>query len=647
MAVLIGDITTRTVVTDNAVLELDGAWDVHAIEIGGNVFAYVAAEDDDGISSFQLGPDGSLTNIENIQDDAVLELDDASNFASATIGGATYLYVNGAVDDGISVFQVAADGTLTNLQNINDDAILELDNAGEVVGELAVADVGGTQFLIAAGHQDDGFSVFRINANGTLTNTDNRTDGGALELDGAWGVATATVGGNTFVYVAGQTDDGISVFSLSATGIATNIQNISDNAILELDGVEGLTTAVAGGNTFVIAAGQTDDGVSVFGVDSTTGLLTNVFNVVDDALLGLDGATRVTSFVLDTETFVGVSGDQDDALTIFHLSAAGELTDVTTIFDSLAITLDQTSGHTAAFVNGVPILLATGENDDGVTTFDIGGGDDTLIGTAAADLILGLGGNDLLDGKEGDDRMIGGTGDDTYMVDSALDEVVEQSDGGTDMVRSFIDYTLGDNVENLELLDAAGLSGTGNSLDNQIIGNTGANAIKGRNGADLLQGKAGDDVMAGGAGKDELIGGNGKDDLSGNNGNDVLKGGKKADILMGGKGGDVLLGQGGIDDYVYTKPNQSGTSKATRDRIEGFGKKDDIDLSAIDAQKGVAGNQDFVLDSDGVFEKGEIRLRDVKAGVMVEMNIDNDVKAEMQILLKDFSGPLNQSDFIF
>ena len=46
------------------------------------------------------------------------------------------------------------------------------------------------------------------------------------------------------------------------------------------------------------------------------------------------------------------------------------------------------------------------------------------------------------------------------------------------------------------------IDGTGNALDNVIIGNTGAN---------VLQGGAGNDVLDGGAGTDSLYGGTGND----------------------------------------------------------------------------------------------------------------------------------------
>src|SRR5437868_2916740 len=100
-------------------------------------------------------------------------------------------------------------------------------------------------------------------------------------------------------------------------------------------------------------------------------------------------------------------------------------------------------------------------------------GDDLILGLGSNDRLFGGGGNDVLDGRAGADTMTGGTGNDSYYVDNPGDLVIEKANEGTDTVFASISYTLPANVENLTLLDVvdAFLIGTGNSLDNVIIGN--------------------------------------------------------------------------------------------------------------------------------------------------------------------------------
>jgi Ca2+-binding RTX toxin-like protein len=67
---------------------------------------------------------------------------------------------------------------------------------------------------------------------------------------------------------------------------------------------------------------------------------------------------------------------------------------------------------------------------------------------------------------------------------------------GNDTVLSYISYTLPSGVENLTLEPGAGaINGTGNSLDNVIIGNESNNVITGGPGVDTLTGGAGADTF--------------------------------------------------------------------------------------------------------------------------------------------------------
>jgi len=128
------------------------------------------------------------------------------------------------------------------------------------------------------------------------------------------------------------------------------------------------------------------------------------------------------------------------------------------------------------------------------------GRDNTLTGNA---------GNNWLDGSAGRDLMIGGQGHDSYVVDSIGDRVIERFGAGVDTVHSFVNYTLGPNLENLVLMDHPSRSiasiGRGNALDNRIEGNSGHNFLMGGAGHDILDGKLGNDRLTGGPGNDRFV----------------------------------------------------------------------------------------------------------------------------------------------
>jgi len=172
--------------------------------------------------------------------------------------------------------------------------------------------------------------------------------------------------------------------------------------------------------------------------------------------------------------------------------------------------------------------------------------------------------------------MWGGYENDTYIIDNLNDQVIEYGNQGNDTVESSVTYTLGDNLENLELTGTDAIDGTGNCLNNIITGNSA------------------DNVLNGGKGNDSLYGGKGNDSLYGDEGSDWLYGGTGADAMYGGTGNDTYVVDneddaiiekidGGID-LVY-----SSVTYALSDNIE------KLILTGFNAIDGIGNDLDNVL----------------------------------------------------
>ncbi|HVZ00519.1 MAG TPA: hypothetical protein VHA35_13510, partial [Dongiaceae bacterium] len=196
-------------------------------------------------------------------------------------------------------------------------------------------------------------------------------------------------------------------------------------------------------------------------------------------------------------------------------------------------------------------------------------------------------GDDTLNGGAGNDSMGGGAGNDTYYVDSAADQVIEtlslKSGGGVDTVLSSITFTLGANVDNLTLTGTGAINGTGNALDNTIVGNSGAN------------------VLSGGDGNDSVSGGKG-DTLKGDGGNDQLH--VQAAGFVSADGGAGI-------DQVYLEPlgakiDLTGALGATLKNVEiidisgGIGNTLTLDAKSVAAISGDAAGADTLIIRDDV-----------------------------------------------
>jgi Ca2+-binding RTX toxin-like protein len=228
--------------------------------------------------------------------------------------------------------------------------------------------------------------------------------------------------------------------------------------------------------------------------------------------------------------------------------------------------------------------MATTYGTDGNDTLTGTAGSDTIYAKAGDDTVTGLDGDDSLRGDAGNDTLYGGLGNDVYLVNTTGDLVIENTGEGYDTVLSTVSYTLGANLERLDLKGTDNLDGWGNGLANTLKGNTGNNHLYGGAGNDSIDGGDGNDYVEGGAGNDYLRGGNGVDtvsyageaaavhvslaltgaqntgtgfdnlagfeNLTGSAFNDELYGDAGNNRIDGGGSNDNMYGAGGDDTYI-------------------------------------------------------------------------------------------------
>jgi Ca2+-binding RTX toxin-like protein len=473
------------------------------------------------------------------------------NSAANTLTGAAG---NDTLDGGAGTDSlVGGAGNDTYVVDVTTDVVTEAANEGTDTVRSAVTWTLGANFenLVLTG---------TAAINGTGNTLANSLTGNSANntLDGGTGADTMAGGAGNDSYVVDNAADVITELAAEGTDgvsssvtytLAANVENLTLTGTTAINGTgnasDNVLTGNSANNTLTGGAGNdTIDGGTgndtmvggagndVYVVNVATDVVTELANEGTDTVqsavtwtlgsnlenLTLTGTTAIngTGNTLDNwlignsanNSLTGAAGnDTLDGGTGNDTMLGGAGNDVYYVNVSTDVVTENAAEGTDTVNSAVTWTL--GSNLENLTltgTTAINGTGNTLdnwlIGNGAANSLTGLAGNDTLDGGAGTDTLVGGAGNDVYFVDVSTDVVTENAAEGTDTVNSAVTWTLGTNLENLTLTGTTAINGTGNTLDNLLIGNSAANTLTGGTGADTLDGAAGNDTLVGGAGAD-------------------------------------------------------------------------------------------------------------------------------------------------
>ncbi|WP_187430122.1 hypothetical protein ROLI_041140 [Roseobacter fucihabitans] len=499
--------------------------------------------------------------------------------------------------------QTATDGfgnleTFTGIEQViaNDtnDTLFGDNNANILIG------LGGDDFIDGRGGNNQ---IFGGDGNDTLRSSgaseifgENGNDtifaglGTSETLDGGTGIDTL----NTTLFNGSYVVDLATGLTNFAGELFTNFENITaGNGNDQLFGFEVDNIMIGGGGNDRILAFRGNDTIEGgLGDDTLNGGEGN------DNISGGDGADLV--FGQDGNDVIS-GGDGNDQL----FGEAGN--------DNISGGLgDDTIGA----ADGSDTINAGGGND---TAFG-GEGNDTVRGGTGNDRLFGSGGSDFIDGEDGNDELFGETGSDTLLGGAGDDDM--NGGGGNDFMN-------------------------GESGNDRMFGGSNEDTMFGGTGNDLLNGQTQDDDLFGQSGNDQLFGGDGFDLLDGGSGNDVLFGGNQGDTLVGGLGVDTLNGGSGFDTFDFNSVAESAFGSADTiagfDGAGGFG-GDIIDVSSIDANTGIAGNQAFtflgaVSSAVGLgFGAGALWVQEFGGQTRLYANVNNDAIIDLEVRINDGAG---------
>lgn len=607
-----------------------------AVDLNGVTHVYAGVNGDAGIARYRLSGASTLVAQGTVTDGPDRHLGDVSAMASARTSVGAFLFAASAGENGISSFRIAADGSLTLVDDLGPKQQLYI----ATPGALETARVGGETFLLATAAGSGTLSAIRVFPDGKMKVVDTVFDTLDTRFAGANVLETVTAGDRVFVLVAGS-DDGISLLTLLPGGRLMHLGSLADSAGTVLNNVTALSAAVVGSEIQVFVSSQNEPGISQFRIDLTALGLTQIGSAGadvmaggarDDVLAGRDGDDRLDGGSGDDILMDGAGVDQmtggagADTFLLTYDGQTDRIMDFQPGIDRLDLTawpLFHTVGQMALtstadgailrFGNETLELVSAARLPLGLGHFSnadifnlarqiglLDGPGVTLSGTSRSDIMIGASGNDLFKGSGAGDWMVGGSGYDKLTYGTKTLPLV------LDLKRAYMNQgqASGDEYDSIEWFCA-----------------TDSN--------DTMWGDGYGNRMCGGLGEDWMMGRGGSDRLEGEGGRDIIQGGVAADILTGGAM---------RDQFIYSRPTDSLAQAKGWDIITDF--EDGLDmiiLRGIDANAGLAGDQAFVMAASGSFtgRVGEVRVFKDAANnrTFIQADLDGNRQADMQIEL--------------
>jgi Ca2+-binding RTX toxin-like protein len=288
----------------------------------------------------------------------------------------------------------------------------------------------------------------------------------------------------------------------------------------------------------------------------------------------------------------------------------------TLIHEVIATAVFSTNG--SSYLSQASWLTGT-TNADLLTSPSTGGW--TVNALAGNDTITTSGGNDLITAGAGDDVVKAASGDDVIRVGGTGDGY-DAVDGGAGFDR--IVATQGNT--NIGLTSVTGI---------EEVSNNGYGSV-------WIMGSSGNDMLDFTGTKFTGIKG-----IKTGTGDDTIYGSTSNDLIVAGAGTDTMSGNAGADLFKFAAASE--TKVAAPDKILDFQPgTDDIDLSSIDANSVLTGNNAFKFLGSSAFthHAGELRIDYSQTGfTMIQGDVNGDGIADFAIQLTG-KLTLTATDFI-
>lgn len=452
--------TGVTVATDGLGIDASGAVSGRDIIIKGTLRSVYGP-------AMTLGDSGTADSTTSIRIDYLARLESGANGLVALSGGVTFTVAGDAGQAGL----VETTGTALDFRAGGN--VIDNDGTIRSTGGIAILLAGNTDAIVNNGTIEARLDAIVSSGDGL----DIENNGSLASTRGS---AILSTGTDVVIVNAGDISAGDDTVSIAGDGAT----------------VTNYATIVSSHGAGIAASG---DGATILNTTTIRGATSGILSTGADAVITNSGTIRSTG--------IGIKSTGEGAEIDTTAQLTGRVALVLGGNDSIATNLNEIHGtsKTEAAVRITAVTGAAFTNEGAVfarsgLAVEAGKGDDTVSNSGSLHGSVRLGaGDDVFRSLLGavDGKVMGGRGDDVYEAGIRL-RIVERPGEGTDTVKATFSWTLGANIENLELLGAADSDARGNRLANRLTGNEGDNRLWGLGGRDTF-------VMQVGGGADTIM----------------------------------------------------------------------------------------------------------------------------------------------
>lgn len=601
----------------------NGISDLEIVESGHNQYLYAASGREKALTAYSLSVNTSGFAFErSLQSSVVSPILDIEQLI---VGGQTHVVPFGIYDWTLKAFPTNA---------TDDFVVLNWGTGG--VGNLsgfATASIGGQTYLYAANAQSTGFIHYKLSGGTQLERISTHGQPSGTAAPGLVDIDVTTIGGQQYLLALSRENNSISSYHLDGNGAPNIISQLNSGQFLPISEPTAMAIGNVAGRSFAIVASAGSSSLTVLEIGDD-GALNAVDHVLDNKYTRFQKATEIIAVEVNDRLYI-VSAGADDGLSLFAVLPDGTLVHLDSIADDNTASLNNVSALAGAFVGDTLQIFASSETEGGISRFDLdlsnigaqiigGAGNDTLHGGSLDNIILGGAGHDIIRGGAGDDIISDGSGHDTLFGGAGQDNFVLFADGEPD--------TIGDYQVGLDKLDLSSFSMLYDVSQLQITPQSWGATITYKNEVINVRSASGQPIApdafinqdllllnrppsgfqyvptnhVGTDTDDQMEGGEGPDNLKGLSGNDTFYWSNGADHFDGGSGVDTVSYQyapGGIRIDLRTNKSggaATGDSYQSIENIIGSAFRDHLTGdSAHNKIWGSAGNDTIVVTQGG------------------------------------------------